>query len=114
MRSMTSRTAENRRDNRLIYAARVMGGKVGRWVLVSLNSESQRRHPEGPRFHQRAEGSPVARSLVAGDPSLRLKNGCAQDDAVTGTATRSGFKLRHSSMANSARTGRFDASATTA
>jgi len=34
-----------------------------------------------PRFYQRAEGSPVAHRVVAGDPSLRLKNGYAQDDA---------------------------------
>ena len=37
----------------------------------------QWRHPEGPRLHQRAEGSPVAHSMVAGDPSLRRNdNGC--------------------------------------
>ena len=43
-----------------------------------------------PRFHQRAGGLPIARSVVAGDPfdfaqggpSLRLKTGFAQDDAV--------------------------------
>ena len=35
-----------------------------------------------PRFHQRAEGSHVAQSVVVGDPSLRLKNGYAQDDAI--------------------------------
>ena len=43
--------------------------------------------PKSPRFYQRAEGSPVARSVGAGDPfalplragtSLRLKNGYAQ------------------------------------
>jgi len=38
--------------------------------------------PKSPRFYQRAEGSPVAHSFVAGDPSLRLKNGYAQDDAI--------------------------------
>ena len=38
--------------------------------------------PKSPRSYQRAEGSPVAHSVVAGDPSLRLKNGCAQDDAI--------------------------------
>ena len=51
----------------------------------------RRRHPERPRFHQRAEGSQVARRPLAGDPfamrlragsSLRLKNGCTQDDAA--------------------------------
>jgi hypothetical protein len=31
-------------------------------------------------FYQRAEGSPVAHSVVAGDPSLRLKNRYARDD----------------------------------
>jgi hypothetical protein len=40
--------------------------------------------PKRPRFYQRAEGSPVAHSVVAGDPSFRLKNGCAQDDAIGG------------------------------
>ena len=40
-----------------------------------------RRHPEGPRFHQRAEGSPIRLVHALGDPSLRLKNGFAQDDA---------------------------------
>jgi len=39
------------------------------------------RHPEGPRFRQRAEGSPIRLVHVLGDPSLRLKNGFAQDDA---------------------------------
>jgi hypothetical protein len=38
--------------------------------------------PKNPRFCQRAEGSPVAHSVVAGDPSLRLKNGYVQDDAI--------------------------------
>jgi hypothetical protein len=37
--------------------------------------------PKRPRFYQRAEGSPMTRNVVAGDPSLRLKNGCTQDDA---------------------------------
>ena len=41
------------------------------------------RHPEAPRFHQRGEGSPV-QLLFRGDPSLRLKDGSAQDDAVGG------------------------------
>ena len=41
----------------------------------------RRRHPKGPRFYQWAEGSPLRRSLLAGDPSLRLKNGYARDDA---------------------------------
>ena len=38
--------------------------------------------PKRPRFYERAEGSPVAHSVVAGDPSLRLKNGYVQDDAI--------------------------------
>jgi hypothetical protein len=38
--------------------------------------------PKRPRLYQRAEGSPVAHGVVAGDPSLRLKNGFAQDDAI--------------------------------
>ena len=38
--------------------------------------------PKSPRFYQRAEGSPVAHRVVAGDPSLRLKNGYAQDDDI--------------------------------
>jgi hypothetical protein len=38
--------------------------------------------PKRPRSYQRAEGSPLAQSVVAGDPSLRLNNGCAQDDAM--------------------------------
>jgi hypothetical protein len=48
-----------------------------------MNLESHtRRHPEAPASCQRAEGSPVAQSILAGDPSLRLNNGCAQDDAM--------------------------------
>jgi len=35
--------------------------------------------PKGSRFYERAKGSPGARSAVAGDPSLRLKNGYADD-----------------------------------
>jgi hypothetical protein len=38
--------------------------------------------PKRPRFYQRAEGSLPAHSIVAGDPSLRLKTGYAQDDAT--------------------------------
>ena len=37
----------------------------------------------------------MAHSLLAGDPSLRLKNGSARDDAVTTTTVGSGFKLRN-------------------
>jgi len=34
--------------------------------------------PKRPRFYERAEGSPLAHSVVPGDPSLRLKNGYVQ------------------------------------
>jgi hypothetical protein len=44
-------------------------------------------------FYQRAEGSPVAHSVVAGDPSLRLKNGYAQDDAIDERRCDLRFKL---------------------
>jgi thiamine-phosphate diphosphorylase len=49
----------------------------------TLNSSSSWRHPEGPRFHERDEGSCVerTRSQSARDPSVRLKNGYARDDA---------------------------------
>jgi hypothetical protein len=33
-------------------------------------------------LNQPAEGYPGVHSIVAGDPSLRLKDGCAQDDAI--------------------------------
>jgi hypothetical protein len=52
---------------------------------VSLNPiPSHRRHPEGPRFYRRAEGSRGGQkhNQSAPDPSLRLKNGSAQDDPV--------------------------------
>ena len=51
--------------------------------------------PKSPRFYQRVEGSPVAHSVVAGDPSLRLKNGYAQDDAVDGRRCHQKFKMSH-------------------
>jgi len=51
--------------------------------------------PKNPRFYQRAEGSPVAHSVVAGDPSLRLKNGCAQDDAIDQRRCHQKFKMSH-------------------
>jgi hypothetical protein len=47
--------------------------------------------PKRPLLYQRAEGSPVAQGILAGDPfdwrlragsSLHLKNGCAQDDPL--------------------------------
>src|SRR5579884_777455 len=38
--------------------------------------------PKRPRSCQRAEGSPRAHNVVVGDPSLRLKYGYAQDDAI--------------------------------
>jgi len=37
-------------------------------------------HPEVPRFLQRADGSPDPQYRESGDPSLRLRNGYAQDD----------------------------------
>ena len=51
-------------------------------IIFSLDSHvgSRQRHLERPRFHQRAEISQVAQCSGAGDPSLRLKNGSAQDD----------------------------------
>src|SRR2546423_9999508 len=49
---------------------------------VSLNSELHKAlSPEEPAFLP-AERCPIAQSAVAGDPSLRLKNGYAQDDAI--------------------------------
>jgi len=51
--------------------------------------------PKSPRSYQRAEGSPVARRVVAGDPSLRLKNGCAQDDAIDERRCHQKFKMSH-------------------
>jgi len=60
------------------------------WAVGQFEFWITRRHPEEPAFLQRAEGSPVAHGVVAGDPfgklragsSLRLKNGYAQDDKV--------------------------------
>jgi hypothetical protein len=37
----------------------------------------------------------VAHSVVAGDPSLRLKNGYAQDDAIDKRTCHQNFKLTH-------------------
>ncbi len=51
--------------------------------LDSLKSLPGMRHPDGPRFYQRAEGSPTQRLCAGGDPSLRLKCGSARDDATT-------------------------------
>ncbi|PYX47959.1 MAG: hypothetical protein DMG79_12950 [Acidobacteria bacterium] len=53
--------------------------------MVQLNRSLTRSHPEEPAFFLPAEGSPPARSVLAGDPSLRLKNGYAQDDAIRTT-----------------------------
>ena len=47
-----------------------------------LAGTSVGRHPEAPRFYERGEGSRGVRISCALDPSLRLKNGFAQDDAV--------------------------------
>ena len=54
-----------------------------------------------PRFYQRAEGSPVAHSVVEGDPSLRLKTGCAQDDAIDDEHWASRYALANSAAAAS-------------
>jgi thiamine-phosphate diphosphorylase len=56
-------------------------GMRGRFDSSSVSS---RCHPEGPRFYQRAEGSRVGRehSRSAQDPSLRLNDGYARDDAT--------------------------------
>jgi hypothetical protein len=48
-----------------------------------------------PRSYQRAEGSPVAHNVVAGDPSLRLKNGYAQDDTIDERICHQKFKMSH-------------------
>ena len=48
--------------------------------------------PKSPRFSQPAEASP-GHSVVAGDPSLRLKNGYAQHDAIDERACHQNFKL---------------------
>ena len=41
------------------------------------------RHPDAPRFRQRGEGSGAKRQVrPTRDPSLHLKNGFAQDDAI--------------------------------
>jgi hypothetical protein len=37
----------------------------------------------------------VAHSVVAGDPSLRLKNGYAQDDAIDERGCHRKFKMSH-------------------
>ena len=37
----------------------------------------------------------MAHSIVVGDPSLRLKNGCAQDDAIDERRHHQKFKLSH-------------------
>jgi hypothetical protein len=55
--------------------------------------------PMRPRFYQWAEGSPLAHGIVAGDlpcadPSLRLRNGCDQDDTSEAT-TQPKFRLSH-------------------
>jgi hypothetical protein len=54
------------------------------WLGVSVILPLVWRHPERARFHQRAEGSCVGRvrGQYTRDPSLRLKSGYAQDDAI--------------------------------
>lgn len=55
-----------------------------------LKPTSSWRHPEGPRFHERDEGSRVERSRnqSAPDPSLRTKNGDAWEDAGKNETSR--------------------------
>lgn len=48
-------------------------------IQFELDKEA-RRHPEGRRFRQRAEGY-ACHIPLPGDPSLRLKDGSGQDDA---------------------------------
>jgi hypothetical protein len=45
-----------------------------RWYLL--------RHAERARFYQTRGGISRTQTLGVGDPSLRLKNGSARDDAV--------------------------------
>ena len=47
-----------------------------------LNLNFTRHHPEELAFLPAGRGISVAHSVVAGDPSLRLKKGYAQDDAI--------------------------------
>ena len=60
------------------------------------------RHPEGPRFHQRAEGSRAERvhSQPTPDPSLRLKSGTARDDATEEEAPNSECRAKSVSGSN--------------
>ncbi|MGA7219082.1 MAG: hypothetical protein WBX38_12235 [Candidatus Sulfotelmatobacter sp.] len=41
----------------------------------------------------------MAHSVVAGNPSLCLKNGYAQDDAIDGRPCHQNFKLTHRRLA---------------
>jgi hypothetical protein len=70
-----------------------------RWLLSVVAQfelyTSQGVIPQSPRFYQRAEGSPVAHSVVAGNPSLRLKNGYARDDAIDERRGHQKFKMSH-------------------
>jgi hypothetical protein len=51
------------------------------WQWLNFELELLWRHSDGPRFHQRAEESPLNGAGGSGDPALRLKNGSALDDA---------------------------------
>jgi len=56
--------------------------KASRFQGFSVSGfQSRQRHPEGPRFYQRVEGSRVQHNRSTPDPSLRLKSGTGQDDA---------------------------------
>jgi hypothetical protein len=72
-------------------------GNVARHAVVAQFELyiSQGVIPKSPRFYQRAEGSPVAHSVVTGDPSLRLKNGYTRDDAIDERRCRQKFKMSH-------------------
>ena len=50
--------------------------------------------PKSPRFYQRAEGLPW-HTAPQRDPSLRLKSGYAQDDAIDERRCHQKFKVRH-------------------
>ena len=69
----------------------------GRWTGIAVRASSFRLsgfvkiHPEGviPKLgaFQPSEGSPLDRRVRVGDPSLRPKNGYAQDDANKGNSS---------------------------
>ena len=50
------------------------------FLVVAQFEYRIRRHPEGPRFLQRAEGSSEPTKRGRGSPTLRLTSGYARDD----------------------------------